>query len=176
MGTNDAAAREIVQQEEIRASLIRRRTAERGDAKAQCDLGVDYAEGRGVPQDYTEAVKWFREAAYQGDAFAQHALGVAYAEGRGVPQDYTEAATWYRRAAEQGDVKAQRILGVVYFRGQGVPRDLIEAYKWLNLALATTRDEKTTKFRDLIISGMTPEQIIEGSMRVAKFVVNKQGK
>ena len=51
---------------------------------AQSILGVMYANGRGVPQDYAEAVKWYRLAADQGDAEAQHNLGVMYASGEGV--------------------------------------------------------------------------------------------
>ena len=41
-----------------------------------------YARGQGVPQDYAEAVKWYRLAADQGDARAQNNLGVMYANGR----------------------------------------------------------------------------------------------
>ena len=33
-----------------------------------------YANGHGVVQDDTEAVRWFRMAAEQGNAFAQEAL------------------------------------------------------------------------------------------------------
>ena len=44
--------------------------------------------GQGVPQDYAEAVTWYRKAAEQGDADAQYNLGVMYAKGQGVPQDY----------------------------------------------------------------------------------------
>lgn len=39
-----------------------------------------YKFGEGVPQDYVEAVKWFRMAAEQGYAGAQHNLGVMYKE------------------------------------------------------------------------------------------------
>src|SRR5205807_420797 len=46
-----------------------------GDAKAQYGLGFMYREGRGVPRDDAEAVRWYRKAAEQGDAMAQHALG-----------------------------------------------------------------------------------------------------
>ena len=35
-----------------------------------------YYNGEGVPQDYQEAVSWFRLAAEQGDASAQFNLGV----------------------------------------------------------------------------------------------------
>ena len=37
--------------------------------------------GDGAPQDYKEAVKWYRLAAEQGDANAQYNLGVMYDNG-----------------------------------------------------------------------------------------------
>jgi TPR repeat protein len=40
--------------------------AEQGDAFAQFSLGIMYDNGEGVPQDYAEAVKWYRLAAEQG--------------------------------------------------------------------------------------------------------------
>ena len=67
-----------------------------------------YDNGWGVPQDYTEAVKWYRLAAKQGYASAQFNLGVMYDNGWGVPQDYNEAVKWYRLGAEQGDASAQQ--------------------------------------------------------------------
>ena len=79
-----------------------RARAELGIAGAQFNLGVMYANGRGVLQDDFEAVHWYRRAADQGLAGAQFNLGGMYAEGRGVPQDAAEAARWYRLAAEQG--------------------------------------------------------------------------
>ena len=112
----------------------RRASAAQGDADAQFNLGVMYAEGYGVPQDYVEAGTWYRLAADQGDADAQFNLGVMYAEGYGVPQDYVEAGTWYRLAADQGDAKAQFNLGVMYAEGYGVPQDATEAVAWYRLA------------------------------------------
>ena len=47
------------------ASLVRAR-AEEGDAKAQHDLAGMYYYGKGVPQDYAEAVRWYRKAARPG--------------------------------------------------------------------------------------------------------------
>ena len=46
--------------------------------------------GQGVPQDYEEAIKWYRLAAEQGYASAQYNLGVMYDNGDGVPQDYAK--------------------------------------------------------------------------------------
>ena len=45
-----------------------RKTTEQGDAKAQTKLGWMYLNGRGVPQDNLEALKWFQKADAQGDA------------------------------------------------------------------------------------------------------------
>jgi len=70
-------------------------------------LGFAYDDGIGVPQDYKEAVKWYRLAAYQGDAAAQYNLGYMYYEGLGVPQDYKEAIKWWGLAAEQRNERAQ---------------------------------------------------------------------
>ena len=84
--------------------------AERGDAGAQFNLGVRYANGRGVLQDNKEAVKWYRLSAEQGDAIAQCNLGGMYNEGQGVPQDYKEAIKYFRLSAEQGNADAQMVL------------------------------------------------------------------
>ena len=73
---------------------------------------------QGVPQDYEEAVKWYRLAAEQGYANAQYNLGLMYDNGEGVPQDYAEAVKWYRLAAEQGMLHAQYNLGVMYDNGK----------------------------------------------------------
>ena len=52
-------------------------------AKAQFSMGAAYQTGSGVPQDYVEAVKWFRKAAEQGDAERQSDPGDVYGEGQG---------------------------------------------------------------------------------------------
>ena len=58
---------------------------------SQYNLGVMYASGRGVAQDYNQAVSWYRKTADQGLAPAQYNLGVMYTKGQGVTQDYVEA-------------------------------------------------------------------------------------
>ena len=40
--------------------------AEQGDADSQFELGVRYANGDGVTQDYAKAAFWFEKAARQG--------------------------------------------------------------------------------------------------------------
>ncbi len=75
------------------------RAAERGDARAQTQLGFMHEYGRGVPQDYVIAAWWYRRAAEQGEPTAQHLLGLLYDKGLGVPVDYIEAHKWLNLAA-----------------------------------------------------------------------------
>ena len=51
-----------------------RLSAEQGYAEAQFNLGLKYFNGQGVPQDYKEAVRWYRLSAEQGDEGAQNHL------------------------------------------------------------------------------------------------------
>jgi len=135
--------------------------AEQGDADAQYDLGNMYSNGRGVPQNYTEAVKWFRLSAEQGDASGQASLGAMYDMGYGVPQNYTEAAKWHRLAAEQGLAIAQISLGLMYDMGEGIPQDGVMAYVWLSLAAA--QGFETARYhRDISAKQLTPEQLARG--------------
>src|SRR6185295_16934152 len=76
--------------------------ADNGDVYLENDLGEMYAIGRGVPQDYAEAVRWFRKAADGGYARAQFNLGFSYITARGVMRDWGEGARWCRPAAELG--------------------------------------------------------------------------
>jgi hypothetical protein len=85
--------------------------AERGDARAQGQLGFMYATGRGVAQNYTLASYWYRRSAEQGNAAAQHLLGLMYDKGFGVPPDYVLAHMWLNLAAARtkGDVHEDNI-------------------------------------------------------------------
>lgn len=66
-------------------------------------LGMSYANGSGVNQNYSMAVEYWRKAAELGHSGAQRRLGFAYAHGQGVVHDNAAALMWYRKAAAQGD-------------------------------------------------------------------------
>jgi TPR repeat protein len=104
--------------------------AERGEAESQFYLGLAYAQGEGVPQDFTQAVTWWRKAAEQGLTSAQFNLGQAYDKGDGVPQDLTKAVAWWRKAAEQGIGEAQYALGTHYVAS----KEFNEAAVWIRKA------------------------------------------
>jgi TPR repeat protein len=116
-----------------RMELIAR--AESGDVDAQCSLGDVYRAGDGVtPQDYAEALRWYRQSAEQADPNAANNLGAMYEHGMGAAKDMVAAATLYRRAAQQGLATAQFNLTLCLLNGTGVPRDESEAAEWLHKA------------------------------------------
>ena len=84
--------------EEVKAFDGYKAQAEKGDRVAQNNLGVCYANGKGVPKDEVLAVSWYRKAADQGDAKAQSNVGVAYHYGRGVIKNEIEAYAFYNLA------------------------------------------------------------------------------
>jgi len=77
------------------------RLAKLGDVKAQAQLGWMFETGRGVPQNYYEAAKWYYRAADQGNGWAQFELGLLYNKGKGVPRDLVLAHMWLDLAASQ---------------------------------------------------------------------------
>lgn len=142
--------------------------ANSGDANAQYELGDCYYSGEGVPQDYNEAVKWWKKSAEQGNANAQCGLGIIYLKeaakyfsksaeqgnalgqrnigicyhvGVGVDQDYNKAVKWFKKSAEQGDDVSQYNLGLALAKGEGIREDRDEAIKWYIKSAAQENSE-----------------------------------
>ena len=67
------------------------RAAAQGHAGAQYNLGLMFANGQGVAQDFAEAARLYSCAAAQGVVSAQCNLGNMFQAGQGVAQDYAEA-------------------------------------------------------------------------------------
>lgn len=103
----------------VKDATVCRSRAEQGNAVAQTDLANRYYHGRGVPQDYAEALCWYRKATDQGTAKAENAMALMYSHGLGVSQDNAEALRWYRQATDQGYAKAQYNLGNILLRARG---------------------------------------------------------
>lgn len=110
--------------------------AKTGDAAAQYDVGVLYAQGQGLVQDYASAATWFRAAAAQGNVAAEYNLGVLYAQGLGVTANQTEAINWYRSAAAQDHPAAEFNLALAYATGSGTQQDFAAAARWYQKAAA----------------------------------------
>jgi uncharacterized protein len=97
--------------------------ADKGNAKAQAQLGAIYIQGEEVAKDFVQARDLFQKAAENGYAPAMHNLGEMYYQGMGMPKDLAKAAEWYAKAADKGLGQSQFDLAEMYARGAGVPKD-----------------------------------------------------
>jgi len=143
--------------------------AEAGSADAQSNLGEMYENGKGVKQDFKEALKWFQKAADQGGPEAQTNVGSTYYEGKGVKQDFKEALKWYKKAADQGFPRAQFNVGGMYYAGQGVEQNNVIAYAWWDIA-ATNGDQDAKNNKSVVAKKMTPAQIAKAEELVKEMV------
>ena len=84
--------------------------AEKGNIKAQFQLGLLFLNGKGVPKDYMQAANWFSKSALKGDVNSQYYIGAMYARGLGVSKNYYVAAEWLGKAAGLGHKKAEAML------------------------------------------------------------------
>ena len=80
--------------------------AEQNHVGAQFQLGLMAHLGRGRPQNFLTAQKWYRLAAKAGDANSQNNLGVIYRDGLGMAADPVRAYKWFSLAASQRNVQA----------------------------------------------------------------------
>lgn len=111
-----------------------RAAAAAGDAAAAYEVGLRYAEGRGVTANASEAARWLELAAKHGLAMAQFRLASLYEKGIGVKKDVETARRLYKAAAEQGHAKAMHNLAVLYAEGAAVKPDYRTAAQWFRLA------------------------------------------
>lgn len=89
------------------------RSAERGLASAQFQLGKYYETGQQTPSDTKEAMRWYRSAAEQGYADAQYYLGMLYYYGIGIDREKVLAKSLMEASASQGHASAKRMLSRV---------------------------------------------------------------
>jgi localization factor PodJL len=111
-----------------------RAAAAKGDAAAEFEVATRFAEGRGVPQNPSEAAAWFERAAGKGLVPAQFRLGGLYEKGIGVGKNLDTARRLYVAAAEAGHAKAMHNLAVLYAEGiEGKP-NYATAARWFRKA------------------------------------------
>jgi hypothetical protein len=106
--------------------------AEAGQAEAQFDLGVLYAQGLGVRRDLSEAARWYRQSADQGNAEAEFALGQMYSRGGGAPRDLDDAMRWFQMANDPNSDGPPTDWTVI--QGYGIRQDQQQAAYWYQLA------------------------------------------
>lgn len=113
-----------------------RLAAAQGVAAAQNNLGLMYAQGRGVARDVGRAAELWSAASKQNHDMAQFNLGLAYFRGEGLAENKQEAESRFRQAAKLGLAEAQYALGQVRLHGLTAEADRGEALAWYQLAAA----------------------------------------
>jgi C-terminal peptidase prc len=123
------------------------------DVEAMIRTADAHDQGRGVPQDFDEAVKWYRKAVEAGSTKAMMRLGAHCEGGRGVPRDMKEAFNWYRQAAEGGNALGMTAAGNFYAAGLGVTRDDAAAAKWFSQAAEVNQPYAMARLGDCYANG-----------------------
>ncbi|MGX4774460.1 hypothetical protein ACWAUC_32200 [Bradyrhizobium guangdongense] len=111
-----------------------RTAAMKGDATAAFEIGVRFAEGKGVAANYDEAAKWYDRASQAGVVPATFRLGTLYEKGLGVKKDADIARRYYTQAAERGNAKAMHNLAVLDADGGGRGANYKSAAQWFRKA------------------------------------------
>ncbi len=125
--------------------------ADAGQAEAQFDLGVLYAQGLGVRRDLSQAASWYRKAAEQGNAEAQFALGQMYSRGWGVPRDEADALRWFQMANSVESDGPPTDWAII--EGHGMPQDAGQAAYWYRQAADQGHTEAQFNLGRLYSSG-----------------------
>jgi localization factor PodJL len=111
-----------------------RAAALKGDPTAAYEIGVRFAEGKGVAINLDEAAKWYDRAARAGVVPAVFRLGTLYEKGLSVKKDVEVARRYYLQAAERGNAKAMHNLAVLSADGGDRGADYKEASQWFRKA------------------------------------------
>jgi localization factor PodJL len=113
---------------------VLRTAALKGDPSAAYEIGVRYAEGKGVAASYDDAAKWYDRAAQAGLVPAIFRLGTLYEKGLSVKKDIDIARRYYLQAAERGNAKAMHNLAVLDADGGGKGANYKSASQWFRKA------------------------------------------
>jgi localization factor PodJL len=113
---------------------VLRAAALKGDPTAAYEIGVRYAEGKGVTANFDEAAKWYDRAAQAGVVPAVFRLGTLYEKGLSVKKDIDTARRYYMQAAERGNAKAMHNLAVLDADGDGKGANYKNAAQWFRKA------------------------------------------
>lgn len=113
---------------------VLRAAALKGDPTAAYEVGVRYAEGKGIASNLDEAAKWYDRAAQAGVVPAVFRLGTFYEKGLSVKKDVDIARRYYLQAAERGNAKAMHNLAVLDADGGGKGANYKSASQWFRKA------------------------------------------
>ena len=113
-----------------RAISYLKRAIEAENTAAMISYGAVFYNGRGVEQDFNQAVHWYKEAADRGDSWAVNNMGYMYYYGRGdVEVDMELAYQYFSKAALLGVPNAYYKCGDMFYYGKYVAKDPFTAFR-----------------------------------------------
>ncbi len=149
-----------------------RTAAGQGNHGAEYEIANRYAEGRGVPRNMEEAVRWLDRAARSGFAPAQFRLAGIYEKGEGVRKDLQAARRLYQAAAERGHAKAMHNLAVLHAEGIDGKPDYVTASQWFRRAAAHGVADSQFNLAVLYARGIGTEQNLAESFKWFALAAN----
>lgn len=122
-----------VPRDETEAGKWLTKSAEAGNAWAQCELGYnsefmdwDRFHETANSNNMPVAIQWYRRSAEQNWPGGQYRLGLCYLAGKGVDKDEEQGLELIRKAADQNHAFALFKLAKLYRSGVGEPRNEVD--------------------------------------------------
>jgi len=134
--------------------------------KAYYNIGYMYEYGKGVKQDYHEAIISYRRACYHNNMEACDKLVLLSTNGQGVEKNSIEAANLYQEACNKGHAEACNKLGFLYANGQGTKQDDIKAAELYRKACNNENTQACHRFAFLYSYG---QGVKKNSIEAAKL-------
>jgi hypothetical protein len=103
----DLASGQPAQKDPVLAFQNTLKAAGQGYVPAEAALGMMYAIGKGVEQNYPEAAKWWTKAAEAGHLLAATNASMVYQGVPGVKADPAKSKQWAKFVADHSDASAQ---------------------------------------------------------------------
>jgi TPR repeat protein len=83
-----------------------------GDQSSQLNVGYCYDTGKGVRQNVSAALYWYKRAYRRGDSSAAHSIGTVWRD----RQKSNRALYWFRRAVKLGNEDSNLEIAKLYLR------------------------------------------------------------
>lgn len=107
------------------------KAAQADDREAQITVADRFLNGKGVPQDFSQALYWCKQVASrggpEGDPAGDYCMGYIYQHGLGTPADPKAARRWYERAGNNSVTRSFRALAQMEESGEGGSADPVAA-------------------------------------------------
>jgi TPR repeat protein len=174
----------------IRALRVLERAADAGSGEAGLRIARAYLDGRGVPANATEGMRWLERAAQRDHVPAQALLAALLLRGLGAaPRErstadlfhdkarpdpvtgpepsFEHALAWARRAAAAGSADAQPVLGYILTSGPEEYRDLEQAHTLYQKAAEAGSPQGALGYA-ISLAGRAPD--LDGQREIARWL------